>query len=198
MNCAEIEVLICDYVDGTLAAAQKAEVEGHLAVCPACAALARDSAAAVAFMQSAADVEPPPELITKILFDAPWGKEKQKSKSREWFRALLSPILHPKFAMGMAMTILSLSMLARFVAPARQLRPADLRPSEVWAGLEGRAVRTWARTMKFYENLKIVYQIQTTLKEWQQQTEEQKPAAEKPDERKLPVKPPASSGAPAQ
>jgi anti-sigma factor RsiW len=198
MNCAEIEVLICDYVDGTLAAAQKAQVERHLAVCPACAALARDSAAAVAFMQSAADVEPPPELITKILFDAPWGKEKQKSKSREWFRALLSPILHPKFAMGMAMTILSLSMLARFVAPARQLRPADLRPSEVWAGLEGRAVRTWARTMKFYENLNIVYQIQTTLKEWQQQTEEQKPAAEKTDERKLPVKPPASSGAPAQ
>lgn len=198
MNCAELEVLICDYVDGTLAAAQKAQVERHLAACPACAALARDSASAVAFMQSAGDVEPPPELITKILFDAPWGKEKQKSKSREWFRALLSPILHPKFAMGMAMTILSLSMLARFVAPARQLRPADLRPSEVWAGVEGRAVRTWARTMKFYENLKIVYQIQTTLKEWQQQTEEQKPAAEKTDERKLPVKPPASSGAPAQ
>ena len=198
MNCAEIEVLICDYVDGTLAAAQKAEVERHLSACPACAELARDSAAAVAFIETAADVEPPPELITKILFDAPWAKEKQKSKSREWFRALLSPILHPKFAMGMAMTILSLSMLARFVAPVRQLRPADLKPSEVWSGIEGRAVRTWARTVKFYENLKIVYQIQTTLKEWQQQTEEQKPAAEKTDERKLPVKPPASPGAPAE
>jgi anti-sigma factor RsiW len=198
MNCAEIEILICDYVDGTLAAAQKAQVERHLSTCPACADLARDSAAAVAFMQSAADVEPPPELITRLLFDAPWAREKQKSKSREWLRALMSPILHPKFAMGMAMTILSLSMLARFVAPVRQLRPADLRPSEVWAGVEGRAVRTWARTMKFYENLKIVYQIQTTLKEWQQQTEEQKPAAEKTDERKLPVKPPASPGAPAQ
>ncbi len=198
MNCAEIEVLICDYVDGTLAAAQKAEVERHLSACPACAELAQDSAAAVAFMESAADVEPPPELITKILFDAPWAKEKQKSKSREWFRALLSPILHPKFAMGMAMTILSLSMLARFVAPVRQLRPADLKPTEVWAGIEDRAVRTWARTVKFYENLKIVYQIQTTLKEWQQQTEEQKPATEKTDDRKLPVTPPASPGAPAE
>jgi anti-sigma factor RsiW len=198
MNCAEIEILICDYVDGTLAAAQKAEVERHLSACPACAELARDSAAAVAFLESAADVEPPPELITRLLFDAPWAREKQKSKSREWLRALMSPILHPKFAMGMAMTILSLSMLARFVAPVRQLRPADLRPSEVWAGVEGRAVRTWARTMKFYENLKIVYQIQTTLKEWQQQTEEQKPAPEKTDDRKLPVKPPASPGAPAQ
>ena len=198
MTCAEIEILICDYVDGTLSGAQKAEVERHLAMCPACAELAQDSAAAVSFMERAADVEPPPELITRILFDAPWTKEKQKSKKREWLSALLSPILHPKFAMGMAMTILSLSMLARFVAPVRQLRPADLRPAEVWSGVEGRAVRTWARTMKFYENLKIVYQIQTTLKEWQQQTEEQKPVPEKTDERKLPVKPLASPGAPAE
>jgi hypothetical protein len=198
MNCADIEILICDYVDGTLPAAEKAEVERHLSACPACAELARDSAAAVSFMQSAADVEPPPELITKILFDAPWAKDKQKSKAREWMSALLSPILHPKFAMGMAMTILSLSMLARFVMPVRQITPSDLRPSAVWTGIEGRAVRTWARTVKFYENLKIVYQIQTTLKEWQQQTEEQKPAAEKTDERKLPVRPPASPGAPVE
>jgi len=84
------------------------------------------------------------------------------------------------------------------VMPVRQLRPADLKPSEVWAGIEDRAVRTWARSVKFYENLNIVYQIQTTLKEWQQQTEEQKPAPEKPDERKLPVKTPASPGAPAE
>jgi anti-sigma factor RsiW len=197
MTCADIEILICDYVDGTLAAAQKAELEQHLSACPACAELAKDSAVAVAFLQRAADVEPPPELITRILFDSPWSKGKQKSKLREWTGALLSPILQPKFAMGMAMTILSLSMLARFV-PVRQLRPADLRPSEVWNGIATRAEYTWGRTVKFYENLKIVYQIQTTLKEWQQQSEEQKPAAEKPDERKLPVKSPASTNAPAE
>jgi len=197
MNCADIEILICDYVDGTLQAAPKAELERHLAACPACAEMARDSAAAVSFIQSAADVEPPPELITRILFDSPWSKGKQKSKWREWAGVLLSPILQPKFAMGMAMTILSLSMLARFV-PVRQLRPADLRPSEVWNGVATRAEYTWGRTVKFYENLKIVYQIQTTLKEWQQQTEEQKPAVEKPDERKLPVRTPASPGAPAE
>ena len=61
MNCAELEELICDYVDGTLTALPKAEVERHLAVCPACAELVRDSAAAVAFMERAAEVEPPPD-----------------------------------------------------------------------------------------------------------------------------------------
>jgi hypothetical protein len=69
----------------------------------------------------------------------------------------------------------------------------------VWAGLEDRAVRTWGRTVKFYDNLKFVYQIQTTLREWQQQDEErrpandQKPSEPKTDDRKLPV-----NSAPAQ
>ena len=75
MNCAELEELICDYVDGTLTAARKADVERHLEACPACAEMARDAAAAVAFMERAADVEPPPELITRILFDAPWTRK---------------------------------------------------------------------------------------------------------------------------
>jgi hypothetical protein len=193
MNCVDAENLICDYA--TLTSAERFELERHLGQCAACAELARDSAAALRFIQRAADVEPPPELITRILFDAPWSKQKGKSSgARSRLAALLTPILQPRFAMGMAMTILSLSMLARFVAPVKQLKPADLEPAAVWAGLEDRAVRAWARSVKFYENLKFVYQIQTTLRDWQQQAEEsqnvQRPAAaqSKTDDRKLPVK----------
>jgi hypothetical protein len=198
MNCSELELLICDYVDGALAPAERARVEGHLAECPACAELARDSAAAVAFMQKAEAVEPPPELITRILFDAPGSREWVKGGSRahrsggtkrgfgKWLSALSGVLLQPRFAMGMAMTVLSLGFVAR---PVRQLQLSDIEPAKVWAGVEDRAYRSWQRTVKFYENLKWVYQIQTTLREWQQQDEdlrsEPKP---KPDERKLPVK----------
>jgi len=185
MNCAEAELLICDYA--TRSSAERFELERHLGGCPACAELARDSAAALAFIERAAAVDPPPELITRILFDAPWSKP-QKSKARHWMAELLSGFLQPKFAMSMALTVLSLSMLARFVMPVRQLRKEDLQPSQVWASIEDRAVRTWGRTVKFYENLKVVYQIQATLKEWQQQDTDV-PPAEKPDEHKLPVKP---------
>jgi hypothetical protein len=195
MSCADVETLICDYLDGTLTAERKSAVERHLAGCPACAEMARDSAAALAFMERAADVEPPPELITRILFDAPWSKDSVKrTGARSWMTAILGPILQPRFAMGMAMTILSLALLARFVAPVRQLRMSDLEPAEVWAGIEDRADRAWGRTVKFYDNLKFVYQIQTTLREWQQQGEDRQsaPVAEAPerktDEHKLPVK----------
>jgi hypothetical protein len=189
MNCAELEQLICDYVDGTLSASARAEVERHLDACPGCAELARDSAAAVAFMERAADVEPPPELITRILFDAPWSR-KPASKGQGWWSKLIAPVIQPRFAMGMAMTILSFSILSRFV-PMQQIRAADLRPSEVWASLDDRAHRAYARTVKYYENLKVVYQIQTLLRDWQQQAEDSKASKSsepKADDHKLPVK----------
>lgn len=191
MNCAELEILICDYVDGTLDTADRAKVEAHLAKCPACAELARDAAAAVAFMARAADVEPPPELVNRILFDAPWSKEKSQSKAREWMRVILSPILQPRFAMGIALTMLSLSIITQGKMP--KLQASDLQPAAIWRSLDQRVTYTWGRTVKFYNNLKFVYQIQTMLHDWQQQSEEQQPAAaqktseHKTDERKLPV-----------
>jgi len=199
MTCAELETLICDYVDGALRPDARTAVEQHLAACQTCAELARDAAAAVAFMERAADVEPPPELMTRLLFNAPWTHSKTAASGlRNWFRKILHPVLQPRFAMGMAMTILSFAMLARFVTPARQLRPADFAPAAVWSGLEDRVYRGWQRTVKFYESLKVVYQIQTKLHEWQQQQEEeQKPAADKsgrtPEKHRLPAAQPAGS-----
>jgi len=192
MNCADLEISICDYVDGALDAAQKAEVEAHLADCPLCAELARDAAAAVRFMVRAAEVEPPPELVTRILFDAPWRRGANPTGAHRWINAIFSPFQQPRFVMGMAMSILSLSLMFNSV---RQLRPQALEPAKVWAGIEDRAVRSWARTVKFYDNLKVVYQMQSLLHEWQQQDQEQVRPAEKTapaspiDSHKLPVKP---------
>ena len=204
MNCADAEILICDYVDGALAADQRSELERHLAECPGCAELAGDSAAGLSFIERAADVEAPQELITRILFDAPWSKGKPKQAAwLKWMGGILSPIMQPRFAMGMAMTILSFSMLFKFASPS--LKPSDLKPSRIVAAMEDRVSYGWARTVKFYENLKVVYKIQSTLRQWQQmQTEEQRPAASaedagrKTDDHKLPQKAtPAPTGAPS-
>ena len=135
-------------MDGTLAPAEKrAEVERHLAGCPACAELARDSAAAVAFMERAAEVEPPPELITQdsVRCAVAQGEDAGRG-ARSWLGAAAEPDAAAAFAMGMAMTILSLSMLAQFVAPVRQLQPADLEPAEVWAAWKTARFRAWERT----------------------------------------------------
>ncbi|HZT32492.1 MAG TPA: zf-HC2 domain-containing protein [Bryobacteraceae bacterium] len=203
MTCADFEIRICDYVDGTLAPAERVELERHLAVCASCAELARDSAAAVTFMERASEVEPPPELLTRLLFEPPWRKSGAAARSgaRRWLAGLLHPLLQPRFAMGMAMTILSFAMLYKFVGPIRQLRPQDLEPARVWAALDDRLYRGWQRTVKFYESIRFVYQIRNQLQEWQQQQEEeqrtappdaQKSGAGADDRRLLPRNPPRS------
>jgi hypothetical protein len=175
MNCADLEILLCDYVDGTLASEQRSAVEVHLAACPACAELARDSAGAVAFMDRVAVIDPPAELLTRILFELP-NAQRQVKSSRSWWSkiraAWIEPVLQPRFAMGMAMTVLSFAMLGRFAGiEVRQLKPSDLNPVAVWSTLEDKAARTWARAVKYYDSLRLVYEIQTRLKDWNEQAE---------------------------
>jgi hypothetical protein len=176
MNCADLEILLCDYVDGTLHGEQKSAVEQHLAECAACAELVKDAGSAVAFMGRAAMVEPPPELVTRILFELPVVRRAEHSMSRSaWrrFRAKwLEPVLQPRFAMGMAMTVLSFAMLGRFTGiKVRQLSPADLNPVAVWVAVEDRAMRTWEQAVKYYDSLRVVYEIQSRLREWGDQAD---------------------------
>ncbi len=174
MKCIELEALICDYVDGTLSAAERATVELHLEGCAACRELVEDSRAVVGFLETVAEVEPPAELVNKILYEARQGHAApvKKSGARSWIGRLLEPVLQPKFAMGMAMTILSFSMLARFAGiPVRQLRPSDLEPAKVWMTLEDKTYRTWDRAKKYYESLRLVYEIQQTLRDWNETSE---------------------------
>ena len=172
MNCAEVEILICDYVDGSLAAADRsadrAELERHLAECSSCAERARDAAEAVAFMERAADIEPPQELISRILFDPPWHKQRSGWFGKTWFGRTFHQLLQPRFAMGMALTVLSFAM----IMPRVRIQPADLSPAAVWTGIESRVERLWVRTEKFYDNLKFIYQIRATLRDWRQQSQE--------------------------
>jgi hypothetical protein len=175
VNCADLDILLCDYVDGTLHGERKSALERHLAECASCAELARDAGAAVSFIERAAAVEAPPELVTRIVFELQTGASRQAIKPswwRRWFGKWLEPVLQPRFAMGMAMTVLSFAMLGRFSGiQVRQLKPSDLDPVKVWMALDDRVYRTWERAVKYYENLRWVYEIQSRLKEWSDQAE---------------------------
>jgi len=175
MNCFELETLLCDYVDGTLAPGPRSEAERHLAQCPGCAEMARDAAAVVALTERAADVEPPAQLVTRILFDLAAQREKALEKRQGplmVFRHLLGPVLQPRFAMGMAMTILSLAMLARAARiDVRQLSLSDLDPVRIWRNVDDRTHRSWSRAVKFYESLRFVYEIRSRLTELTAQEE---------------------------
>ena len=172
MTCAELEILLCDYVDGTLRAEERTALESHLAGCSACAELAKDVAGVTAFIETVAPAEPPAELLTRILHELPTARPATKKQSW-WWKLTGGPVqalLQPRYVMGMAMTVLSFSMIARFAhIEPRQLRPADLDPVKIWASIDDRTHRMWDRTMKYYDNLRLVIEIQSRLKEWTDQ-----------------------------
>lgn len=183
MTCQELEPVLCDYVDGTLRADQRAAVEVHLSGCAECAELARDSAAVVAFLERVPEVEPPPALVTRILNQTPLQVEAPKAEPGRGliyrlFGRWLEPVMQPRMVMGMAMTILSFAMLGRFAGiEARQLKPSDLNPVKVWEAAEDRAHRSWNQAVKYYESLRIVFEVQSRLRELRDTEEAEKQPA---------------------
>ncbi|HUS08042.1 MAG TPA: hypothetical protein VMZ52_17200 [Bryobacteraceae bacterium] len=178
MNCTEFEILLCDRIDGMLDAARLHALLDHESTCAACAELARDAFSAVEFIGRAEKVLVPPALLTRIAFEIPAEQPASGSRGlRDLFGGWLRPLLQPRFAMGMAMTILSFSMLGRFAGiEVRQLKPSDLNPANVWAAADDRLHRTWERGVKYYESLRVVYEVQSKLKEWNEQEEEERKA----------------------
>ncbi|MCS7023979.1 MAG: zf-HC2 domain-containing protein [Bryobacteraceae bacterium] len=169
MTCSELENVLCDYLDGVLAAGERQEVETHLAGCPACAEFAADVRLAVRFFERAAPVEPPQALVTHLLYQIP-GQLREvhppRGRLARWCRSLFEPVFQPRLVMGMAMTVLSFAMLGRFAGiQIRQLHPSDLDPVKIIASVEDRIHRTWVRAVKYYQSLRLVYEIQFRLRE---------------------------------
>lgn len=109
----------------------------------------------------------------------------------------LGPVLAPKLAMGMAMTVLSLSMLANvFKVPVRPLSAVDLDPVKIWVSVDDQAHRAWNRAVKYYENLRLVFEIQSRLQEWTEQEEMERQNQLRNEAEKLSV--PSSEAKPLQ
>ena len=181
MNCVDFEIQLGDYLDGVLVEADRRALESHAAECAVCQDLMQDARVAVGFMERVADVEVPPELVTRILYHAPNGRVRHPLERRSWMSSAFSrwfqPVLQPRFAMGMAMTILSFAMLGRCTGvTVNKISPADLSPAKVWGDLEDRVLRTRDRATKYYENLRLVYEVKSRLRELQEQQDAQENA----------------------
>lgn len=174
MNCAEFEIVLADYIDGTLAPERRAEIEQHASVCTSCRELLNDVTGAVGILSRAEPVFPPSELITRIAFLSPVGRTRQPFERQGAFSRLtskwLQPVLQPRLVMGMAMTVLSFAMLERCTGVRVQhIQAADLSPVRIWGGVEDKAMRLKDRGVKYYENLRWVYEIESRLKSLQEE-----------------------------
>jgi len=106
MTCERIEELLSAFLEGELAAAEKAEVAAHLAACPECARLLDLLKETTCALAGFPEVEPSPELMAG-LYAVPERKAARKRWFRPVFDTLTRPALQPVFA---AFTVLFIAL----------------------------------------------------------------------------------------
>ncbi len=177
MTRAELEARIADYLDGTLDEAEVAAFEQYLALYPDLAELVQDAGEAMSILKHVEAPEPPPAFYARleIAMDEARSTTRRETRNAGIFAGLaafFAPILQPRFVMGMAMTILSVSMIGQLTGTRiDQVSASDLKPAAIWSSVGYRAERVWDRATKYYESLRVVYEMRTRVQEWSDQLE---------------------------
>ncbi len=170
MTCAKFEQLMCDYIDATLRLDDRNRLETHAAACPACAEILADAQWTADFLHHVPAIEPPEELVAGILQGtaalggevlAPAGASGGFAAGG-WWRPLLRPWVEPRFAMSMAMALLSFSMIT--YSGERVLhswKAQGTGPATIVRDAQSQLDRAWARSVEIYEMIRASYQIES-------------------------------------
>src|SRR5512147_1772223 len=193
MQCHEFDAMLSDAIDGILAGAELQKFESHRAACSTCGPLFADAKRGFAMLHSLTAVEPPPKFVHNVLAatigrieepaPAAHAGESWWDKLRAGIRQGSGPVLHPKFAMSFAMAFFSISLVLNLAGvKIGDLRHLDLSPKAIVRG----AYEAQGRVVKYYENIRFVYEIESRVQELKRATtpEESNPPAEKPKDRK--------------
>ncbi len=183
MTREQLEAQIADYLDGALSPDEMATFERLLPLYPDLEEFVRDVAEGMDSLRTLDAPEPPPGFFEKI--DVRMSEVRQtaarEKRSTGLFASLsafFSPMLQPRFVMGMAMTILSVSMIGQLTgARIDQVTADDLKPSAIWSAAGYRAERAWDRVTKYYESMRVVYEMRTQVQEWTTQMEQDRQRA---------------------
>jgi Putative zinc-finger len=174
MQCAEFDALLGDALDQTLTGAKREGFEAHAQSCPVCGLLLQEAAAGRKWLKSLEAVEPPPALVRNIL-EATSGT---RPSWWERFRAaVVTPVTtvarQPRFAMSFGMAFFSLSIsLSLAGVKLSDLRNVDLRPSAI----KRQYYETSGRVVKYYENIRVVYEIESRMRQLKQAAPPPEPA----------------------
>ncbi|HWW13511.1 MAG TPA: zf-HC2 domain-containing protein [Candidatus Dormibacteraeota bacterium] len=179
MQCHEFDGLVSDALDGVLTGSKLDRFQAHSRTCSVCGPLFAEVQAGRNWLKDLTEVEPPVSLVNNILasttgvdtqrlrvnVSAPQRSvgwlERAQAWASGWVSETVQPIWgtvrQPRFAMsfGMAFFALSVALSVLGVKPA-DLRSISLRPS----ALRHTYYNTQARVVRYYDNIRLVYEVQ--------------------------------------
>lgn len=160
-NCVNNEERLTDYLDGLLPATERSAFEAHAQSCAKCRQLVAGVRGLVGAMHRVEMIDPPQGLIYRILAETT-GKEAKPARKPgfSWFPAFLQP----KLALGALTVIATFGILIQATGlDVRKISRTDLNPVSVFRATNRQAHLTYARGMKFVNDLRVVYEIQSRL-----------------------------------
>jgi len=212
LQCEEWEALLADALDGTLPPGDTAAFQSHQSSCSACLELFTRAHQGLEWMQFLhAEPEVPADLVTRILAntsgattvdvvgaalaqpkpgipDVPFWKRIPVPPS---MRRLAEPRLMLTAAMAFFSVTLTLSMAGvRLTA----VRLSDLNPLAIRSNLSRQFVNSKAGVVRYYDNLRFVYEMEAKMRELRRATESEEPVQQnKPKQDSAPTAAPQAN-----
>ena len=161
-NCTLTEERLSDFLDGRMTPEESTAFSAHASGCAACAKLVKQVGGLVIQMK-AIEPLPLPALLTRKILEATLGT---RAPQQGWKRMFVwVPVLWtPRFAMG-AVTVAALFAMVIHttgLTPKKFMR-ADLSPINMARSANRQVHLAYARSAKFVNDLRVVYEIQSAL-----------------------------------
>ena len=194
MQCVEIEALLAEALDGTLHGSMLVAFELHQQTCLGCRTMVEEAGAGMHWLKGLDEAEPPRNLVHNILAQtigalpsehlvpAPRGEgwyEKLKGRLAPVF----GPVVTPRFAMSFGMAFFSITLLLGIAG----FHMSDLRHLDLSSkGITKTYYATQARCVRYYENIRLVYEIESRVRDLRKVTAPENKDNQQPQEAPAP------------
>ena len=158
-SCVQVEERLSDYLDDVLTQAERINFARMSDACPRCAPLVAQVSHVTERLHTLEPEAVPAALVSKIL-DQTLGPRKAK---REWF-GWIPMLWQPRFATGIVTVLATLLIIFHATGmKASNLTAADFNPVNIFHSADRHAHLAFARSVKFVNDLRVVYEIQSRL-----------------------------------
>ena len=216
VECGEFEALLSDALDtdfrgneARLSPALRERFEAHRRVCSICGPLFADVQAGQQWLRALEPVEPPVHLVHNILAatsgvvstrpraaadgrTTPFG-ERLRERWDSFFTPLAAFVRQPRFVMSFGMIFFSFSLgLSAFGVKPADVAKVDLRPAALRHAYNDAQIKV----VKYYDNIRFVYEIESKVRELKRANTPAEPAPQSQKEDQKENRKDDSSGQP--